>query len=76
VLRALIAHRLRREALVATALRHRGPAHIDALLPEVYAEVPVGLHPLARRSLLAHLIKLQADGTARLDPTGELWSAA
>ena len=75
VLRALIAHRLRREALVATALRHRGPAHIDALLPEVYAEVPAGLHPMARRSLLAHLIKLQADGAARLDPVGELWSA-
>jgi len=76
VLRALIAHRLRREARVATALRQRGPAHIDALLPEVYAEVPAGLHPLARRSLLAHLIKLQADGAARLDPAGELWSAA
>jgi len=76
VLRALIAHRLRREALVATALRQRGPAHIDALLPAVYAEVPAGLHPLARRSLLAHLLKLQADGVARLDAAGELWSAA
>jgi hypothetical protein len=26
--------------------------------------------------LLAHLIKLQADGRARLDPAGELWSAS
>jgi hypothetical protein len=30
----------------------------------VYADVPVGLYPVARRSLLAHLLKLQADGLA------------
>ena len=75
VLRALIAHRLRREARVVDALRGLGPAAIDTLLPAVYADVPPALHPVARRSLLAHLLKLQGDGAARLDAAGALWSA-
>jgi hypothetical protein len=37
----------------------------------VYADVPPGLHPVARRSLLAHLLKLEADGAVRAD--GEGW---
>ncbi len=64
VLRALIAHRLRREAKVAEALQRRAPCALDALLPEVYADVPPALHPMARRSLLAHLLKLEKDGAA------------
>jgi glyoxylase-like metal-dependent hydrolase (beta-lactamase superfamily II)/8-oxo-dGTP pyrophosphatase MutT (NUDIX family) len=74
VLRALIAHRLRREARVLQALQALGPAPIDTLLPAVYADVPAALHPMARRSLLAHLLKLQGDGTARLEAAGALWS--
>ena len=73
VLRALINHRLRREAKVLAALQALGHAAIDALLPRVYDDVPAGLHPVARRSLLAHLLKLQGDGKAGLH--GELWSA-
>ena len=73
VLGGLIAHRLRREAKVVAALSSRGyPAPIDALLPDVYDDVPPALHPVARRSLLAHLLKLQADGAAQLH--GEDWS--
>jgi glyoxylase-like metal-dependent hydrolase (beta-lactamase superfamily II)/8-oxo-dGTP pyrophosphatase MutT (NUDIX family) len=73
LLRALIEHRLKREARVLAALRaaQRGP--LDALLPQVYADVPAALHPVARRSLLAHLLKLQADGLA--DADGEAWMA-
>ncbi|MDE2453978.1 MAG: MBL fold metallo-hydrolase [Burkholderiales bacterium] len=67
VLRGLIAHRLAREARVLAALKRQGRAGLDALLPEVYAEVPTVLHPVARRSLLAHLIKLEADGCAESD---------
>jgi len=74
VVRALIEHRLRREAKVVEALRQAGPGAIDALLPQAYADVPAALHPVARRSLLAHLLKLQADGQARLD--GEVWALA
>jgi len=64
VLRALIAHRLRREDKVVKALQPRGSATLDDLLPEVYADTPPRLHPVARRSLLAHLLKLQEDGRA------------
>jgi len=64
VLRALIQHRLRREAKVAAALRALGAGAIGDLLPLVYDDVPAALHPVARRSLLAHLLKLQTDGLA------------
>jgi glyoxylase-like metal-dependent hydrolase (beta-lactamase superfamily II)/8-oxo-dGTP pyrophosphatase MutT (NUDIX family) len=74
VVRALIAHRLRREAKVVDALQPRGSATLDELLPEVYADTPARLHPVARRSLLAHLLKLQRDGRARGD--GERWAWA
>ena len=73
-LRSLIAHRLRREAKVLAALQSCGPAALEALVPAVYEDTPVALHGVAARSLLAHLLKLQAEGTARLD--GEAWSAA
>jgi glyoxylase-like metal-dependent hydrolase (beta-lactamase superfamily II)/8-oxo-dGTP pyrophosphatase MutT (NUDIX family) len=64
VLRALIAHRLRREAKVLDALREHGPAPVERLVAAVYDDTPVQLHPVARRSLLAHLLKLQAEQRA------------
>ena len=73
VLRGLIAHRLRREAKVVQSLQSEGPGTLEALLPLVYNDVSPALHPVARRSLLAHLLKLQADGRARL--ADEIWSA-
>lgn len=71
VLRALLSHRLKREAKVVAALQALGAASMDALLQRVYDDVPAALHPMARRSLLAHLLKLQADGAAVA--TGEVW---
>ncbi len=67
VLQGLVAHRLRREAKVLNALRLLGsaaPVAIDRLLTQVYDDVPTALHPVAERSLLAHLLKLQHDGAA------------
>lgn len=61
---ALIQHRLRREAKVLASLAHQHPADLPALVQSVYDDVPPQLHPLAQRSLLAHLIKLEADGRA------------
>ncbi len=72
--RALIAHRLRREARVLQVLRDVGSASVTALLARVYDDVPTAIHPVAARSLLAHLLKLQAEGAARC--AGEDWSAA
>ncbi len=72
VVRALVAHRLKREAKVVQALQPRHSTTLDDLLPEVYADTPQRLHPVARRSLLAHLLKLQGDG--RVKAEGERWT--
>jgi len=72
VLRALIAHRRRREAKVADALRAAGSATLDEMLPRVYDDAPVAIHPVARRSLHAHLIKLAAEG--RVMQEGARWT--
>jgi glyoxylase-like metal-dependent hydrolase (beta-lactamase superfamily II) len=72
VLRGLIAHRLKREAKVLAALQSAGSASLDSLVSVVYDDVKAALHPVARRSLLAHLLKLQSDGQARSD--GQTWS--
>jgi glyoxylase-like metal-dependent hydrolase (beta-lactamase superfamily II)/8-oxo-dGTP pyrophosphatase MutT (NUDIX family) len=64
VLQGLIAHRLGREQRVADALAAAGQAGLDDLVPVVYADVSPALHPVARRSLLAHLLKLARDGRA------------
>jgi glyoxylase-like metal-dependent hydrolase (beta-lactamase superfamily II)/8-oxo-dGTP pyrophosphatase MutT (NUDIX family) len=59
----LIAHRLAREAKVRTALLEAGgQATLESLLPRVYDDVPPAIHPVAARSLQAHLQKLQQDG--------------
>ena len=63
IIDGVIAHRLAREAKVIAGLEQFGePATLDALLPVVYADVPAALHPLAARSLIAHLDKLVDDG--------------
>ncbi|HUN67676.1 MAG TPA: MBL fold metallo-hydrolase, partial [Burkholderiales bacterium] len=65
-LRRLVAHRLAREAKVAAALGRRGEATPEELVADVYDDVSPRLHPIAARSLSAHLDKLVADGRARL----------
>ncbi len=71
VIEWIIAHRLEREAKVAAALSSDPGSTIQALVVQVYAEVPATLHGLAERSLLAHLEKLVADGRANM--TDERW---
>ena len=69
--RRLIAHRLGREQKVVAAFTANNPATLDALLPVVYSDTPERLHPVARRSLHAHLLKLEREG--RVEQRGELW---
>ena len=69
--RKLIAHRLKREQKVVDAFAVKNPATLDELVPVVYADTPVKLHGAAKRSLYAHLLKLEADGRAVCD--GESW---
>ncbi|HZV93873.1 MAG TPA: MBL fold metallo-hydrolase, partial [Caldimonas sp.] len=66
-MQSIIEHRLRREAKVVGAMRELGAAPADRLLPAVYADVPARLHPMALRSLTAHLLKLRDDGVAEED---------
>jgi glyoxylase-like metal-dependent hydrolase (beta-lactamase superfamily II) len=70
--RRLVAHRLKREQKVVDALARKSPGTLDELVVLAYDDVSERLHPVARRSLHAHLIKLAADGRAR--ESGERWS--
>ncbi|MBI4203668.1 MAG: MBL fold metallo-hydrolase [Betaproteobacteria bacterium] len=69
--RRLVAHRLKREQKVLDAFAQKNPATLDDLLPIVYADTPARLHPVARRSLHAHLIKLERE--SRVAETAGLW---
>ena len=61
VLERLLLHRLTRENKVLDAVRKAGSATLEALVIVVYDDVTVQVHPVASRSLLAHLIKLKAE---------------
>ena len=69
--RRLIAHRTKRERKVLDALGKKSPATLDDLLPLVYDDVSPGIHPVARRSLHAHLIKLVDEGRVR--QSADVW---
>jgi recombination protein RecT len=76
-MKALKAHRLSRERKVLAGLTTR-PEMISAMVANVYDDVPEGLHVVAQRSLLAHLLKLEREGIARRLPalpgqTQERW---
>jgi len=71
---ALAAHRMEREAKVREALRAARRATARELVPAVYGpELDARLVGGAARSLLAHLIKLAAEGAAARD--GEWFEA-
>ncbi len=57
----LIAHRLKREKKVLTALDGSGAISLDELVLTVYDDVAAHLIPWAKKTLLAHLIKLERD---------------
>ncbi len=63
-IKGLVKHRLGREDKVVKVLSRQGQAGLDALTPLVYDDVDPSLHPIARHSLLAHLIKLSREGRA------------
>jgi glyoxylase-like metal-dependent hydrolase (beta-lactamase superfamily II) len=74
----VIAHRLTREKAVADALSELGRATVDALVAAVYTDVDTARHPIARRSMWAHLRKLGNEGRAyceQPDDIDSVWSA-
>jgi glyoxylase-like metal-dependent hydrolase (beta-lactamase superfamily II)/8-oxo-dGTP pyrophosphatase MutT (NUDIX family) len=70
---ALVAHRLAREAKVLAALQPDEAMMEAQLLPRVYDDVAPALHPVAARSLRAHLLKLAAEDKALEEEGG--WRA-
>ena len=56
-----LAHRRMREVRVVAAL----DGTVAELVARAYSDTPAVLWPLAERSLLAHLVKLERDGVAR-----------
>jgi glyoxylase-like metal-dependent hydrolase (beta-lactamase superfamily II) len=70
-----IEHRRAREKQVLDVLRSRGTATIAEIVEDVYTDVAPELHPVARRSVWAHLRKLADDGEAKGDRFDGEWSA-
>lgn len=68
----LLAHRERREAAIFTKLAE-APATPYALMDALYSQTNERLRRAAERNVLAHLLKLAAEGRARQD--GERWLA-
>lgn len=72
-----IAHRLEREQQVIDGLKRvDGPVGTAELVEAIYADVPQVLHPVARRSVWAHLRKLADEGWAESpdpDDPDALW---
>jgi glyoxylase-like metal-dependent hydrolase (beta-lactamase superfamily II) len=73
LVRGLIAHRKQREGQILKLLAD-GPKPIPAMVAVMYANVAPVLHPAAGRSVLAHLIDMQAKGLVVAQ--GEEWRLA
>jgi glyoxylase-like metal-dependent hydrolase (beta-lactamase superfamily II) len=70
--RALLVHRMERERSILARLL-QGPSNVLALREALYTQTHPRLQKAAERNVLAHLLKLEAEGkTAR---EGEVWRA-
>jgi glyoxylase-like metal-dependent hydrolase (beta-lactamase superfamily II) len=70
-LQAYLDHRLEREAQILTCLRG-GTSTIPDIVARLYVDVDQRLHPAAARSVLAHLIQLEAEGRVRAETVGSI----
>lgn len=61
----LLDHRRKREAKIVSALQKIHPASMDELVLLVYDDVAQHLIPWAKKTLLAHLYKLEKEGKAQ-----------
>ena len=62
----LKAHRLKREAKVVAAMRAKPEGSPEDWVPLAYDDVPPRMWPLAQRSLMAHVQRIEALGLANL----------
>jgi glyoxylase-like metal-dependent hydrolase (beta-lactamase superfamily II) len=70
--RALLVHRMERERSILARLA-RGPSDVVALREALYSQTHPRLQKAAERNVLAHLLKLEAEGKAARE--GEIWRA-
>lgn len=63
-------HRARRDEQILDALRH-GPRRASEMVPGMYADYPDNLRPVAARSVLAHLLKMEREGRVVRSGTGD-----
>lgn len=69
----LVNHRLKRERKVIDCLQAQGRSTLDVLVTSVYDDVDVSLHPMAKLSLTAHLIKLGQENRAVHHAADDAW---
>ncbi len=60
-----LAHRKEREAQVLDVVQGAGPVTVPAIVEKLYADVREELHPVAARTVWAHLRKLSDDGAVK-----------
>lgn len=72
LVRGMLSHRVAREAALLATLEG-GPMAADELVARCYAELDPLLVPAAQRTVLAHLLKLQAEG--RVTNDADIWQA-
>ena len=70
LVRGLALHRRQREAQILAQLE-RGEGAVAGIVAALYRDIDPRLHPAAERSVLAHLIELEARGAAARE--GERW---
>jgi glyoxylase-like metal-dependent hydrolase (beta-lactamase superfamily II) len=74
LVRNLLAHRRMREAAILEAMAEVGATDVVALRERLYSQTDERLKAAAERNVLAHLLKLQAEGKVR--QAGDIWATA
>ena len=69
----IISHRLEREKKVISALKEASRGTPESLVERVYDDVDSSLFPIAKASLLAHLIKLEEDKVISKEGEEYIW---
>jgi len=75
-LQEYVDHRAERERQIVVTISD-GPRTVPEMVADIYADYPPDVHDLAARSVLAHLLKLAAEGRATQQGRGDdaRWSA-
>lgn len=73
LVREMLAHRIMREQAIARKLTE-GPASTYTLMDTLYSQVNPRLRNAAERNVLAHLLKMEIEGSVSRD--GEMWRTA